>query len=379
MSNHPPTSPCLSSQEMLDYTQGILSPTEQHRIEKHLLDCEFCTDAMEGMVMMENPNDILNIEEELNFDIDALIAGEEENQDSNVKVLFPWRIAAAVVLIFVSTLTLWLVVPKNNVQDLALENTKPYPAPADVTSENIPENTQTQVINETSALAKSKSNTPSMVSQEIKMNDPLEESVTAEKDIQSDENYFEQAPATAALSKEESAKTIELESAPAQSKDQLSDAKLKTETSLSEVTVTTKKSVSRAASSVEAAEDAGAVNVGDIQGVTAADFYKKGIKEYKNKNYVSAISQFEKCFNKPEALFYTGISYFLLENPHLALSHLEKYIQTNQTIYREAAYWYAGLSHLKLENKTAAKQSFEKVLLFKGEFEKQAIEMLKSL
>ena len=49
MLNHPQNTPCLSSQEMLDYTQGILSTQEQHRIEKHLLDCEFCSDSLEGI------------------------------------------------------------------------------------------------------------------------------------------------------------------------------------------------------------------------------------------------------------------------------------------------------------------------------------------
>lgn len=380
MSNLPPTTPCLSSQEMLDYTQGILSPKEQHLIEKHLLDCEFCADAMEGLAVMENPNELLNIEEELNFDIDAMVAGEDDDQESNVKVLFPWRIAAAVALIFVSTLTLWLVIPKNNVQDLALENTKPYPAPADVASEPIQENQEIKVLNEQSVPTPSKSNTPSVASREIMMEDAPMESTIAEKDIQSDEVYSTQAPATAALSKEESVKKAEHESAPAQNEDPSTETNSKTETSLSEVAVTLKKSPARAATSSEAVQDEGAlVQMTDSYKVNSDELYKKGIKEYKNKKYIAAISFLEKCIDKPEARFYTGVSYFLIDNPHLALSNLEKYIQTNQTQYREASFWYSGLSYLKLENKAAAKQSFEKVIPFKGEFEKQAVEMLKSL
>lgn len=380
MSNLPPTTPCLSSQEMLDYTQGILSPKEQHRIEKHLLDCEFCAEAMEGLAVMENPNELLNIEEELNFDVDAMVASEDDDQESNVKVLFPWRIAAAVALIFVSTLTLWLVLPKNNVQDLALENTKPYPAPADVASEPILENQEIKVLNEQSVPTSSKSNTPSVASREIMMEDAPMETSIAEKDIQSDEVYSTQAPTKAALSKEESVKKAEHESAPAQYKEPSTETKSKTETSLSEVAVASKTPTTRAASSSEVFQDAGTtVEVTDANKFNTDDFYKKGIKEYKNKKYAAAISYLEKCSDKPDARFYSGVSYFLLENPHLALSHLEKYIQTNQTSYREAAYWYSGLSHLKLENKAAAKQSFEKVLPFKGEFEKQAVEMLKSL
>jgi tetratricopeptide (TPR) repeat protein len=379
MSNHSSSAPCLSSQEMLDYTKGILSPIEQHRIEKHLLECEFCADAMEGVEMMTNPKELLNVEEELNFDMDAMISGEEEEQDDKIKVLFPWRIAAAFALILVSTFTLWMIIPKTNVQELALENSQPYPAPEEAASETILQNREMQVPNEQSAPTVAKNNAKTEAPAIMQMETTVSETVTAEKDVQADEVFSSQLATEPQSVNEGNEKALDNTLAKAQKEERDDELKTKSMT-MSEVAVASKKQSARAASSVEAQEEAATMRDNyDSYKVNTDELYKRGIKEYKNKKYALAISHFEKCSDKAKARFYEGVSYFLIENPHLALTNLEKYIQTNQPQYREASYWYSGLSYLKLGNKVAAKQAFEKVLPFKGEFEKQATEMLKSL
>lgn len=40
---------CVSQQELLDYLQGRLPEADRHRVEMHLADCPFCSDAMEGL------------------------------------------------------------------------------------------------------------------------------------------------------------------------------------------------------------------------------------------------------------------------------------------------------------------------------------------
>ena len=376
MSNPPQNTPCISSQEMLDYTQGILSTQEQHRIEKHLLECEFCSDAMEGIQLMKNPNSLLSIEEELNLEIDSMTSEEEEDSDDKVKVLFPWRMAAAIALIFVSTLTLWMVIPKNTTQELMSEKSVAYPAPSEISSEPLQESQVMQVPSEQSA-PHSKSQAPTVLEREVQVEDAVAES-TPESNEKGNKEIFSAVPAAKAKeesdevtsrSKNEAVKTPEADLAASEN--------VQSGTSYSEVAVVQKKSAAQVTTSSARQQDEGASD--DSNKFSTDDLYKKGIKEYKNKKYAAAITYLEQCTNKPEALFYNGVSYFLIDNPHLALNTLEKYIQTNQTIYREAAFWYMGLSYLKLDNKSAAKQSFENVLPFKGEFEKQAIEMLKSL
>lgn len=56
---------CLSEQTMFDYIDHKLSPKEQHRVELHLLSCELCSDAMEGLRMVQNRKLIRSINEEV--------------------------------------------------------------------------------------------------------------------------------------------------------------------------------------------------------------------------------------------------------------------------------------------------------------------------
>ena len=37
---------CLSEEQLLLYMQHQLNPFGQHHVEKHLLDCELCSDAL---------------------------------------------------------------------------------------------------------------------------------------------------------------------------------------------------------------------------------------------------------------------------------------------------------------------------------------------
>ncbi len=44
------SSKCLSPAQLESYARGTLTATEQQAVEKHLLDCELCSDALEGIV-----------------------------------------------------------------------------------------------------------------------------------------------------------------------------------------------------------------------------------------------------------------------------------------------------------------------------------------
>lgn len=65
------SSDCLSEQILFDYIDGKLSPKEQHIVEKHLLDCELCSDAMEGLHLLKNRSRIDLINKEINKRIDG--------------------------------------------------------------------------------------------------------------------------------------------------------------------------------------------------------------------------------------------------------------------------------------------------------------------
>ena len=88
---------CLSEETMFDYIDNKLSDKERHQVEKHLLDCDFCSDAMEGLELVNNRSRINDINEE----ISNRIATPAENKNKiftlNYKIVF--SIAASLLLL----------------------------------------------------------------------------------------------------------------------------------------------------------------------------------------------------------------------------------------------------------------------------------------
>ena len=66
---------CISKETMMKYIKHQLSKTELHEVEKHMLDCDLCSDAMAGMKYATNSATILAIDNK----IDNQIATGESN------------------------------------------------------------------------------------------------------------------------------------------------------------------------------------------------------------------------------------------------------------------------------------------------------------
>jgi hypothetical protein len=64
---------CIPEERMLAYIGGKLSPQEANQVEQHLLECELCSDALEGLKMLP-PDKARVITAELNSKIDQRIA-----------------------------------------------------------------------------------------------------------------------------------------------------------------------------------------------------------------------------------------------------------------------------------------------------------------
>jgi TonB family protein len=88
---HRPNTEHLKSTEIEAYLNASLSDSEMHRIERHLLECEFCNEAMDGYASTYNEINIQNELDDLKMRIDRRVK----------KRSFPlFRIAAiAIVLI----------------------------------------------------------------------------------------------------------------------------------------------------------------------------------------------------------------------------------------------------------------------------------------
>lgn len=60
------SSECISEQQMFDYIDNKLSAKEQHLIEKHMLNCNLCSDASEGLELLRERDRIAGINQKIN-------------------------------------------------------------------------------------------------------------------------------------------------------------------------------------------------------------------------------------------------------------------------------------------------------------------------
>lgn len=56
---------CISKETMLKFINKQLSQKELHDVQKHLLDCDFCSEALEGMQHAKNPSILFNIDHKI--------------------------------------------------------------------------------------------------------------------------------------------------------------------------------------------------------------------------------------------------------------------------------------------------------------------------
>ncbi len=151
MSNHlkhtiySPTD-CLSEKMLFDYIDNKLSQKERHIVEKHLLDCEMCSDALEGLELTKDRNRIALIKEAINKRIQFLDSARND-KDRAIVVSFNYKmafsIAAAIALLvvgvfFFNQINLKEATMNGDMAELKkTESPAPPPAPPTDSSENI--------------------------------------------------------------------------------------------------------------------------------------------------------------------------------------------------------------------------------------------------
>ncbi|GEM_PF-3060646 len=87
---------CLSRDELVNYASGKYGGKQKNIIERHLLDCELCTDALDGMDQMEDPSKLHGYSSEI------LLAQKPlgvEKKKSHVRPVY--LAVAAVICIFI--------------------------------------------------------------------------------------------------------------------------------------------------------------------------------------------------------------------------------------------------------------------------------------
>jgi len=88
---------CISEKMLFDYIDKKLSPKEQHLVEKHMLDCELCSDAYDGLLLVKNRNRISSINSEIDKKLTTSDKKETKIIFFNFKTIS--SIAASIILL----------------------------------------------------------------------------------------------------------------------------------------------------------------------------------------------------------------------------------------------------------------------------------------
>ena len=89
---------CISKETMLKYINKQLSKKELYEVEKHMLDCELCTDAFEGMKLAENSSILFAIDNKIDLRLRGV--GRDSHLMKNLMIA-----ASVLVIVFGSYFT----------------------------------------------------------------------------------------------------------------------------------------------------------------------------------------------------------------------------------------------------------------------------------
>ncbi len=100
------SSGCLSEQTLFDYIDDRLSSDERFRVEKHLLDCELCADALEGFRFVKDRSRITSatnrvwelLESRNGPDSGSMPESENKKKNRVVRMDYRYQLSAAAAL-----------------------------------------------------------------------------------------------------------------------------------------------------------------------------------------------------------------------------------------------------------------------------------------
>ena len=370
--------PCPDQHQLVQYALGKLPASEQHRIERHLLDCPFCEEALEGIQLMKNPEDLISINEDLH----QKIAKPSTPQKSARIIRFsPMRIAAILVLLLISGSVLWYFLPNVNNEKLFTQEFKPYPAPKDSFSATM----LPPPVGSTEALQEKSNEIVVKQEQSVTANKAPVNPAVAVKDEEKEIVQVQELTEQVDHFDEVSARVVSAENeekdAPASADLSLDKASaLKKETDKKgEVVVSKQTAKKEKVASIESAPAAASGNKMTSKYETSEKLFETGMNYYREARYEEALRNFKLATSYPESSFYSGICLLSLNRPKEALPLLDKYLSSGHKLNDEAAWWYKALALIKTDQRTEARTALEKVISFKGGYQQRAEELLRKM
>ena len=97
---------CISQQELLDYLQGKLGQDDRHRVETHLADCEFCSDALEGLSAITEKEKIPGVIRQMKWNV--LQNLRRKNRKKRKLEFYTSLVVITLTILFVALACFWI-------------------------------------------------------------------------------------------------------------------------------------------------------------------------------------------------------------------------------------------------------------------------------
>jgi TolA-binding protein len=365
---------CISREKILLYKEGLLRRSDMHAVERHLVDCQLCSEALEGLELVPNPSVL--------HELSNRFSNQNEKPKSDFRNY--WAIAAT--LAGIALLTYFAVDQFNSIQtnQQALDSSSKVK-----TEKQAPTTAQVQ---EAQEVQNQKGPTPQGPTPIVKTTKPLQK-------ITEDNNY--QIEAVAEYPNEEM-------TAKAESQDDLAAGSLyESHTSSPAVAnVDTEKGLvgqndairpiepdvaknkkTKEVKTTSEQEGRAPVFVEATTNKSESTYYSSNIESqlllYNKGKYEEAIVGFNKILKvdpkNESALFHKGMCLYHLKRFQEALDILQPVSESPGSSYMEAAEFQTALCLEELGKKDRARSTYERIIQNAGPFKDRATSNVRAL
>ncbi|MCO6498921.1 MAG: hypothetical protein J5I47_00905 [Vicingus serpentipes] len=407
---------CLSKKTMLKYMNKQLSKNELHDVEKHLLDCEFCSDAFEGIKIAQNSSML--------FAIDNKIDQRVRSVEKNNPLMRNLMVAASILIIVFGAYFTFNNTFHSQKEYIVLEE-KPQVSHSEpiVPKDIIIGDSSEKRWVETTLTEKKESviEVPKVSITQNNADRSIEEDddkIFFDEEIIADEStiLLEEDMEPHAEIKEEivQQELVTPNAFPASEAKKEDDLRVKLKKSSARKSVKKdysgktymidtykiydyaeeyqyeydfKKAAQPQATAPDFANEKEKERVENtLEKTTVEITYKEvlelGVKYLKNQEYQQAIAQFNLILaTHPKdinALFYNGVCFYNIGEYNKAKTLFDQTISNKNEVFNEEAEWYKALTTIEIDKKEA-KQLLQAIIDANGFYKNQAIEKLKDI
>ena len=368
------TSDCIGKERLTKYVQGKMTDAEKHAIEKHLTDCELCSDAAEGLALLTS---MKPLDETIRQVSDKYPPSAKQTPSIN-----RWYYAAASVAILIATG--WIISNYSFKQENTAEHISTPAAQQKLNTETPPSNSDAK-LNESTIQPQPPPPPAEEKMQQASKNIMAAQNAMVAKASTEDKAFAATEPvqnneAVAEPPSVDVAAPIATESASAGAVAPVKSATkniegLKVYDYSGEYK--REKNITKEDNGIPARyesrkdmEKSKTLNNMQSRTIAYQDFLSEALADYNNKKYASAINKLQLLLSDNHsdvnALFYTAMSYSESQQYDKALHFLDRLdAQSNNTFNQESA-WHRSLLLLQKGEMDKAKELLQKIISAKG-------------